>query len=100
MCNGESVNSTIETCNSCNCAHGDWIDQHRQKYPDQPLLFTENEGWFQQWGQAIGIHTKTSIASSVAEWFAGGDAYHAYYMWHGRNNYGRTAWFKYYNIVC
>ena len=54
-------------------------------------MFTENEGWFQQWGQAISIRTTSDVAYSVAEWFAGGGAYHAYYMWHGGNNYGRTA---------
>jgi hypothetical protein len=91
MCNGESANSTIETCNSCNCVQGGWTERHRQQYPDQPLIFTENEGWFQEWGQAIAIRTTTSIASSVAEWFAAGGAYHAYYMWFGGNNYGRTA---------
>jgi hypothetical protein len=91
MCNGEAAKSTIETCNSCNCLDDGWIDKHRQNYPDQPLLFTENEGWFQQWGEATGIRKTSDIAYSVAEWFAGGGAYHSYYMWHGGNNYGRTA---------
>ncbi|CAF3915997.1 unnamed protein product, partial [Didymodactylos carnosus] len=54
-------------------------------------MFTENEGWFQQWGQAVAIRTTEDLAYSVAEWFAGGGAYHSYYMWHGGNNYGRTA---------
>ncbi len=76
MCNGLSANSTIETCNSCNCFEDGWMDQHRTKYPDQPLMFTENEGWFQQWGQATGIRMTSDIAHSVAEWFAGGGAYH------------------------
>ncbi len=91
MCNGEAANSTIETCNSCNCLDDGWIDHHRKTYPDKPMLFTENEGWFQQWGEAIGIRKTSDIAYSVAEWFAGGGAYHSYYMWHGGNNYGRTA---------
>jgi hypothetical protein len=91
MCGGNSANSTIETCNSCNCLDSGWIDRHRQNFSDQPLIFTENEGWFQQWGQAIAIRKTSDLAYSVAEWFAGGGAYHAYYMWHGGNNYGRTA---------
>ena len=91
MCNGLSANSTIETCNSCNCLDDGWIDQHRQRYPNKPMLFTENEGWFQQWGQPISIRKTSDLAYSVAEWFAGGGAYHAYYMWHGGNNYGRIA---------
>lgn len=44
MCNGLSTNSTIETRNSCNCLDDGWIDQHRQRYPDKPMMFTENEG--------------------------------------------------------
>ncbi len=45
------------------------------------MLFTENEEWFQQLGQAIGIRSTSSIVSSMAEWFVAGGVYHAYYMW-------------------
>ena len=91
MCNGRSASSTIETCNSCNCLDDGWIDNHRKSSPNTPMLFTENEGWFQAWGDAVAIRTAADVAYSVAEWFAGGGSYHAYYMWHGGNNYGRTA---------
>jgi hypothetical protein len=91
MCNGKSANSTIETCNSCNCAGDGWMSRHQQAHPDQPMLFTENEGWFQGWGDAPAIRTATDLGLSVVQWFAYGGAYHAYYMWHGGNNYGRTA---------
>ncbi len=91
MCNGMTANSTIEACNACNCLDNSWIDHHRKTYPDKPMLFTENEGWFQQWGQAMSIRKTSDLGYSVAEWFADGGAYHAYYMWHGGNNYGRTA---------
>ena len=91
MCNGHSANSTIETCNSCNCQEDGWMDRHRQSSPSTPMLFTENEGWFQPWGDAVAIRTPDDLGRSVAEWFAYGGAYHAYYMWHGGNNYGRTA---------
>ena len=91
MCNGHAANSTIETCNSCNCFSDGWIDRHLRDYPDKPMIFTENEAWFQSWGNAPGIRDATELGYSVAEWFAGGGAYHAYYMWHGGNNYGNTA---------
>jgi len=91
MCNGKSANSTIETCNSCNCYDDGWMTRHRTQYPSQPLMFTENEGWFQQWGQAVALRSTQDLGYSVGEWFAAGGAYHAYYMWHGGNNYGRTA---------
>jgi len=91
MCNGHAANSTIETCNSCNCLDDGWMTDHRRTYPNQPLIFTENEGWFQQWGESYTMRTPSDIAYSVASWFAAGGAYHAYYMWFGGNNYGRTA---------
>jgi hypothetical protein len=91
MCSGHIANSIIETCNSCNCFEDGWMVRHRTQYPTQPLIYTENEGWFQQWGQALAIRTTTDLGNSVAQWFAAGGAYHSYYMWHGGNNYGRTA---------
>ncbi|CAF4439951.1 unnamed protein product, partial [Adineta steineri] len=90
MCNGHAANSTIETCNGCNCFDDGWMDQHRRDHPDQPMLYTENWGWFQPWGQALGIRTPQDLSYSAGEWFAGGGAYLSYYMWHGGNHYGRT----------
>ena len=58
MCNGKSANSTIETCNSCNCLDDGWmIIIVKQSSPSTPMLFTENEGWFQAWGEAVAIRT-------------------------------------------
>jgi beta-galactosidase len=91
MCNGHSANSSIESCNSCNCVDDGWVDNHLKYHSDQPMIFTENEGLFHIWGAAVVIRPTTDLAYSVAEWFAAGGAYHAYYMWHGGNNYGRTA---------
>jgi hypothetical protein len=91
MCNGKAANSTIETCNVCNALDDGWIDQHQRNAPDKPMMLTENEGWFQAWGIANAIRTTSDLSYSVAGWFAAGGAYHAYYMWHGGNNYGRTA---------
>ena len=91
MCNGLAADSTIETCNACNCLDNGWIDQHNQNDPNKPMIFTENEGWYQKWGDPLAIRTTSDLAYSVAEWFAAGGAYHAYYMWHGGNNYGRSA---------
>jgi hypothetical protein len=63
---GGSANSTIETCNSCNCFEDGWMDNHQKNYPNQPMLFTENEGWFQSWGEALAIRTTSDLAYSVA----------------------------------
>jgi hypothetical protein len=91
MCNGHAANSTIESCNSCNCVDDGWVDRHLEYHSNQPMIFTENEGLFHIWGNAVVIRPTTDVAYSVGEWFAAGGAYHAYYMWHGGNNYGRTA---------
>ena len=91
MCNGLAANSTIETCNACNCVEDGWVKYHYENDSNKPMIFTENEGGFHQWGSALGIRKTSAVAYSVAEWFAVGGAYHAYYMWHGGNNYGRTA---------
>jgi hypothetical protein len=91
MCNGKSANSTIETCNSCNCIDDGWVDYHLKYHPDKPMMFTENENLFHTWGSPVVTRFPSAIAYSVAEWFAAGGAYHAYYMWYGGNNYGRTA---------
>jgi beta-galactosidase len=91
MCNGDSANGTINTCNSCNCVDDGYVAKHATKYPDQPLLWTENEGWFQNWGQVIGVRSPENLAYSVASWIAAGGSYHAYYMYHGGNHYGLNA---------
>jgi len=91
MCNGKSANSTIETCNACNCIEDGWVARHLANDSNRPMMFTENEGGFEEWGMAPGVRDTSNIAYSVAEWFAVGGCYHAYYMWHGGNNYGRTA---------
>ena len=90
MCNGAVANSTIEACNGFNCFDNGWMERHRQYHPDQPLLYTENWGWFQAWGEPFGGRSPEDLSYSAAEWFADGGAYHAYYMWYGGNHYGRT----------
>ena len=93
MCNGLSANNTINTCNGYNCQ--DYARSHSVKYPGQPLAWTENEGWFQQWSQpALSSHTDRppeDISYAVLAWFASGGAHHNYYMWYGGNHMGRWA---------
>ena len=53
MCNGETANSTINTCNGNDCSG--FLKEHGQNgriLIDQPGLWTENEGGFQTWGGA------------------------------------------------
>jgi hypothetical protein len=88
MCNGMSANNTLNACNSCNCLDDGYIARHSVFYPGTPLIFTENEGWFQNYGSVTGTRSPAELAYSVASWIAGGGGYHAYYMWHGGNHYG------------
>lgn len=90
MCSGASANNTINTCNANNC--WDYALQHNHSFPGQPLMWTENEGWFEVWpGDFNHNRSPENVAFSVAEWIAAGGTYHNYYMWHGGNNYGLWA---------
>ena len=93
MCNGLSANNTINTCNGNNCQG--YASSHSTKYPGQPLAWTEDEGWFQQWSQppftARTDRTPEDISYVVMAWFASGGAHHNYYMWYGGNHMGRWA---------
>jgi hypothetical protein len=42
---GYSAPQTINTCNGNDCA-ASYAPSHAQQYPNQPLAWTENEGWF------------------------------------------------------
>ena len=90
MCSGASANNTINTCNGNNC--WDYAMEHNNSFPGQPLMWTENEGWFEVWpGDFNHDRSAEDVAFSVAEWIAAGGTYHNYYMWHGGNNYGLWA---------
>jgi hypothetical protein len=90
MCNGQSSNNTIETCNGGDCAG--WLETNGQSgriFRDQPALWTENEGLFQSWGDVtkpLGPNTDRTpqdMAYAVARWYARGGCSMNYYMYHG-----------------
>eukprot|EP00484_Ammonia_sp_Unknown_P001093 CAMPEP_0197021954 /NCGR_PEP_ID=MMETSP1384-20130603/2836_1 /TAXON_ID=29189 /ORGANISM="Ammonia sp." /LENGTH=773 /DNA_ID=CAMNT_0042449895 /DNA_START=51 /DNA_END=2372 /DNA_ORIENTATION=- len=92
MCNGESANNTVNTCNGVNC-YNKYVPSHATKFPGQPLAWTENEGWSQFWGREYNANatetdnrTPADMAQSVAAWFGAGAAHHNYYMWMGGNH--------------
>ena len=98
MCNGETANSTINTCNGNDCS--DFLEKHGQSgriLVDQPALWTENEGGFQVWGGAPPPGQEPYFwgrpiadqALSVMKWFARGGSHMDYYMWAGGSNFGR-----------
>ena len=93
MCNGESAPQTLGACNDFDCVN--YAMTRTSNYPDDPLLWTENEGWFQQWdvptNQTKAYRKPEEIAYAIARWFAIGGAHHNYYMYYGGNNFGRSA---------
>ena len=93
MCNGFSANNTINTLNGDDGSK--YAEQHSKDFPGQPLAWTENEGWFQEWDKQplVGRDNRTPqvMAFVVMKWFARGGAHHDYYMWYGGNNFGRMA---------
>ena len=54
----------------------------------QPLVWTEDQGWFDQWGVARRVRTSSDQMYGVARFFAYGGTWHNHYMLTGGNNYG------------
>eukprot|EP00730_Choanoeca_flexa_P008508 TRINITY_DN12498_c0_g2_i8.p1 TRINITY_DN12498_c0_g2~~TRINITY_DN12498_c0_g2_i8.p1 ORF type:complete len:877 (+),score=175.89 TRINITY_DN12498_c0_g2_i8:2-2632(+) len=68
-----------------------WIDTLKDGLPNQPLVWTEDQGWFDEWGVAQRVRDPRDQAYGIARWLAYGGAYHNFYMMTGGNNYARNA---------
>ncbi|KAE9345752.1 Beta-galactosidase 11 [Phytophthora fragariae] len=95
MCYANAAENTILSCNDNDCV--DFAVKHVKERPSDPLVWTEDEGWFQTWAEEKekplpnDQRTAEDMAYAVARWFAVGGASHNYYMYHGGNNFGRAA---------
>ncbi|KAL3669549.1 hypothetical protein V7S43_004936 [Phytophthora oleae] len=95
MCHANAAENTILSCNNNDCV--EFAVKNVQERPSDPLVWTEDEGWFQSWQKdkkdppSDDQRTPEDVAYAVARWFAVGGAAHNYYMYHGGNNYGRAA---------
>ncbi len=92
MCNGYSANNTINSYNGNDGSKA--ANQHLNQFPKQPLCWTENEEWYQEWEKqpfksSYDNRTAEDMAYVIARWFARGAAHRNYYMWYGGNNKGR-----------
>jgi hypothetical protein len=56
--------------------------------PGQPAMWTEDQGWFDEWGVGKRIRTGSDQLFGIARWIALGGSYHNFYMLTGGNNYG------------
>lgn len=63
----------------------------RKNNPGQPLSWTEDQGWFDQWGAAQRIRRPSDILYGVSRAVAYGLSHHNFYMFTGGNNYGFSA---------
>ena len=56
--------------------------------PSQPLIWTEDQGWFDQWGVAQRVRYSSDQAYGIMRAFANGLSYHNFYMVTGGSNFG------------
>ena len=84
MCHGAHANDTIETCNGCDCPG----DVPALQQLDQPAMWTENEQWFDRFGQGATVRSSSDVAYGVANFVATGGSVHNYYMFHGGTMWG------------
>ena len=94
MCSGYSASNTINACNADDCT--EYAQYHAKDHPGQPLVWTEDEGWFQEWDRkpmlpSYDDRPPEDMAFVLARWFARGGAHHNYYMWFGGNHVARWA---------
>ena len=93
MCNGHSASNMINTCNGDDCTT--YAENHAKSFPGQPLAWTENEGWYQEWDKVPltpwDDRSPEDISQAIMRWFARGGAHHNYYMWFGGNHFAQWA---------
>ena len=59
--------------------------------PNQPAIWTEDQGWFDKWGYGQRVRWTSDQLYGMARFFAYGGSYHNFYMLTGGNNYERRA---------
>jgi beta-galactosidase len=65
-----------------------WLDALRAGNPQQPAMWTEDQGWFDQWGVAQRVRYSSDQAYGIMRAFANGLSYHNFYMVTGGSNFG------------
>ena len=68
-----------------------WLSDLHAQNPGQPSIWTEDQGWFDQWGVAQRVRDPADQAFGIARFFAFGGSWHNFYMLTGGNNYGRQS---------
>lgn len=85
MCNGAAAVNTIPSCNDNDCFQ--FAENQSKSHPSQPLIWTENEAWYEKWAtnsfaqdEQNDQRSPENVAYVVARWFAAGGAMHNYYV--------------------
>ena len=102
MCNGNSADNTINSCNGGDCTS--FIEQNGQNGKvliSEPALWTENwMGWFAGWGDGgpagnwpayDSSGQSASKSAGIMRWYARGGSHINMYNWAGGNHFARNA---------
>ena len=68
-----------------------WIHDQQAKNPQQPLVWTEDQGWFDQWKVAKRVRDSGDQMYGILRFIAYGGTWHNHYMLTGGSNFGLQA---------
>ena len=68
-----------------------WMAYGLEHNPTMPLIWTEDQGWFNQWKVAKRVRVSSDQLYGIARFLAYGGSWHNFYMVTGGNNYGYQA---------
>eukprot|EP01046_Picozoa_sp_COSAG06_P004719 COSAG06_NODE_202_length_20343_cov_59.390931_3_plen_1016_part_00 len=68
-----------------------WASDLRKYNPGQPTIWTEDQGWFDQWGVAKRVRDSRDQLYGIARFVAHGGSWHNFYMVTGGNNYAKQS---------
>ena len=89
MCHGQHFNGSLLTCNGVSGPHDGCRKFARAQIEDQhPAMWTEDEQWYDRFGQAQSLRNASSSARGLATFVAVGGSLHNFYMWHGGTMWG------------
>jgi hypothetical protein len=89
MCHGQHINGSLLTCNGVAGRNDGCRKFSQQQFAaGQPAMFTEDEQWYDRYGQAASLRNSSSSARGMATFIALGGSLHNFYMWFGGNMYG------------
>lgn len=80
----EYVKETFQPCPK-------WAADLRKDNPGQPTIWTEDQGWFDQWGVAKRVRDSRDQLYGIARFMAHGGSWHNFYMLTGGNNYAKQS---------